>query len=79
MFSISMRSYMALELQIDTRYCKECGICVAFCPRQILVQKSGGKVSIENPEKCIDCQLCDILCPEFAITIVPADEAVQNA
>ncbi len=49
-------------------WCKKCGICVAFCPTKTLGRKPDGSPFVEFPEKCIHCETCDRLCPDFAIT-----------
>ncbi|MBM4399833.1 MAG: 4Fe-4S binding protein [Candidatus Cloacimonetes bacterium] len=49
-------------------WCKKCGICVAFCPTGCLGRKPDGSPYVANPDKCIHCETCDRLCPDFAIT-----------
>ena len=49
-------------------WCKKCGICVAFCPTGCLERKADGSPFVAHPEKCIHCETCDRLCPDFAIT-----------
>lgn len=49
-------------------WCKKCGICVEFCPTGTLAQKPDGAPYVAHPEKCIHCETCDRLCPDFAIT-----------
>ncbi|OQY37523.1 MAG: 2-oxoglutarate ferredoxin oxidoreductase subunit delta [Candidatus Cloacimonetes bacterium 4572_65] len=49
-------------------WCKKCGICVAFCPTGCLESKPDGSPFVAHPEKCIHCETCDRLCPDFAIT-----------
>ncbi|MCB5230852.1 MAG: 4Fe-4S binding protein [Candidatus Cloacimonas sp.] len=49
-------------------WCKKCGICVAFCPTGCLGRRADGTPYVKNPEKCIHCETCDRLCPDFAIT-----------
>lgn len=58
---------------IREKYCKGCGICVAFCPKQLLVLKNG-KVFPERPEICIGCRMCEFRCPDFAIEVKPIEE-----
>jgi 2-oxoglutarate ferredoxin oxidoreductase subunit delta len=67
---------------VRERYCKGCNICVAFCPKQVLVLK-GGKVLPERPELCIGCRMCELRCPDFAIEVKekgaePAPEPEQR-
>ncbi|MCL1827039.1 MAG: 4Fe-4S binding protein [Candidatus Cloacimonetes bacterium] len=49
-------------------WCKRCGICIAFCPTKCLGKKPDGTPIVEFPEKCIHCETCDRLCPDFAVT-----------
>ena len=49
-------------------WCKKCGICVAFCPTGALGLRPDGGPYVKAPEKCIHCELCDRMCPDFAIT-----------
>lgn len=54
------------KLNVEENLCKGCGICVAFCPKNVLEIKSG-KVHIKNLEDCIECGLCELRCPDYAI------------
>ena len=59
---------MGKHVEIKTKWCKGCGICVSFCPKNVLEVKSGKAVMV-NPGDCITCGLCESLCPDFAIYI----------
>ena len=50
-------------------WCKRCGNCVAFCPRNTLETDEWGYPYVARPENCISCHLCEKLCPDFAITV----------
>jgi len=56
-------------LRINREWCKGCGICVAFCPREALFLDEAEKVEI-NGEKCTACGVCESFCPDFALTVV---------
>ena len=59
------------KLQIHREWCKGCGICVAFCPTQVLVLDEDGRSSIADESVCTECRLCELRCPDFAIELVP--------
>jgi len=64
---------------VRERYCKGCGICVAYCPKKVLALKNG-KLFIERPELCVGCRMCELRCPDYAIEIHEAgDEAEAGA
>ena len=67
---------MATKKRLVTypKWCKGCGICVAFCPKEVLaVEKE--KIVVKNPENCILCGLCELRCPDYAIWL---DEEVDE-
>ena len=53
-------------LYVEEELCKGCGICVAFCPKNVLVLENE-KVVIENRDACIQCGQCELRCPDYAI------------
>lgn len=53
-------------LKINTAWCKGCGICVAFCPRQALVLVNDRVQRAEGAE-CVLCGMCEMRCPDYAI------------
>ncbi|MFC1505186.1 ferredoxin family protein [Thermodesulfobacteriota bacterium] len=58
------------EHRINRDWCKGCGICVEFCPKNVLEMDEMDKAVAARPEACICCRLCEIRCPDFAIEIV---------
>ena len=60
--------YKKAPVFIYYEWCKKCGICVAFCPTKCLGRKADGTPFVEFPAKCVHCETCDRLCPDFAIT-----------
>ena len=64
------------RLIINEKWCKGCGICVAFCPKQVLVLKNG-KVTKANPDACINCGQCEQRCPDYAIYLEKVEEGAN--
>lgn len=56
------------ELVINTAWCKGCGICAAFCPKQAL-EIVNGKVRQKEGDLCVLCGQCELRCPDYAIYI----------
>jgi len=60
------------------RWCKGCGICVAFCPQHVFAIGEDGRAEAVQPEACSNCQLCDRLCPDFAITLTKWEDKYDD-
>jgi 2-oxoglutarate ferredoxin oxidoreductase subunit delta len=58
---------------INRDWCKGCGICVAMCPKDVLVLDGDDKAKAAHPEKCIACKLCEKICPDLAIEVITED------
>lgn len=58
-----------MSLKIIEARCKGCGICVAFCPKQVLALSEIEKVKIVNEAACVTCRQCETRCPDFAIFV----------
>jgi 2-oxoglutarate ferredoxin oxidoreductase subunit delta len=39
-------------------WCKQCNICVAFCPKQALAMDDNNYPQLVAPEQCSSCGLC---------------------
>ena len=61
--------------------CKGCAFCVEYCPKDVLVLSEGfNRKGYHPPEvvkegECVECNLCEMICPDFAIFSVPAPDA----
>ncbi len=69
---------------IDDR-CKGCAFCVEYCPKDVLVMSEAfNRKGYHPPEVvkaglCLNCNLCEMICPEFAIFSVEAGQEVSAA
>ena len=61
------------RLVVEPEWCKGCGICAAFCPRQVL-ELVKEKIRIKAPEQCVHCGQCEMRCPDYAIYLVNIEE-----
>ena len=64
------------KLTFKEEICKGCGLSVDACPKHILRlsktklnQKGYSPVEQTEPEKCIGCAFCAIMCPDCVITV----------
>ncbi len=70
------------KIFVDEEFCKGCGICVHFCPRDALklseeFNERGCNVPIPaDMDRCTGCRMCELFCPDFAIAIAEIDESV---
>jgi 2-oxoglutarate ferredoxin oxidoreductase subunit delta len=61
---------------IDNQFCKGCNLCLQVCPKKLFAQ--GEKRSrlgyrmpeVKGVEECSACLLCEMTCPDFALTVV---------
>ena len=60
-------------LIIDEEMCTGCGICIEVCPKGVLevsltINRRGYYVPVvKSHDACLCCQLCEVICPDFAI------------
>jgi len=75
------RAAAPAQIQIIENRCKGCGLCVEFCPRDVLEmserfnRKGYRPPMVARPLECVGCRFCEEVCPEFAIYCEDADPA----
>ncbi len=58
------------EILINENWCKGCGICIKYCPKDVLELSRSDKSTAVRPEDCICCKMCEIRCPDLAIEVI---------
>ncbi len=62
--------------------CKGCGFCVEYCPKGVLAiseefnRKGYHPPKVIEPGECVNCCLCEMICPDFAIFSVAVTNGV---
>lgn len=68
------------ELIIIAERCKECGFCIEFCPQHVIVKsaeinsKGYHPVHLSDEARCTKCDICGMICPDFAISVVDTEK-----
>jgi 2-oxoglutarate ferredoxin oxidoreductase subunit delta len=57
------------NIKIQKKWCKSCGICIAFCPKGVLGYDTNEKAAVVNADSCTGCMMCEFRCPDFAIKV----------
>lgn len=57
------------QIEVHRRLCKACGLCVAWCPQNVLAPDAEGYPLTPGLDQCINCKLCERHCPDFAIEV----------
>jgi 2-oxoglutarate ferredoxin oxidoreductase subunit delta len=58
----------AERIEINTKWCKGCEICVELCPTNAL-EMVDFKAAVKDINKCTVCMQCELRCPDFAIEV----------
>jgi NAD-dependent dihydropyrimidine dehydrogenase PreA subunit len=58
------------EVRVFGRWCKGCGLCVAFCPTGVFEAGDDGHPRVRFPDRCTGCEWCEFHCPDMAIDVI---------
>lgn len=61
------------RLVLEPEWCKGCGICVAFCPKNAL-ELVEERVRLKEDNECILCGQCEARCPDYALYLEELEE-----
>lgn len=59
----------------DPHRCVQCGLCVAFCPCDVLEVNDEGYPFAAHPENCVGCTTCSGNCPKRALLVEARGDA----
>jgi 2-oxoglutarate ferredoxin oxidoreductase subunit delta len=68
------------KIHIEKDRCKGCGFCVEYCPKEVLELSEEFNIKgyhppfVKDEAACVYCQLCETICPEFAIFVTIKEE-----
>ena len=74
---------MTIDIRISKAMCKSCGICVELCQYNVLKMIADNVLNdklvpcVENIEDCVGCGMCEMFCPDFAISIERQVEEIK--
>ena len=69
------------DVYVVVERCKGCGFCVEYCPKDVLALSEEFNRKGYHPPKvvkhgeCVNCNLCEMICPDFAIFSMPSETA----
>ncbi|SDY85719.1 2-oxoglutarate ferredoxin oxidoreductase subunit delta [Evansella caseinilytica] len=68
-----------MKVLFNEGWCKGCGLCIAFCPQEIihlaehLNRKGYRPAQVVDQDKCTSCAACARMCPDTVITVYRPD------
>jgi len=67
-------------IEVKEDWCKGCNMCIERCPVDALEESDQlNKRGVYPPRlkkdnECNYCRLCELICPDFAITVIPEEK-----
>lgn len=58
-----------MTVKVNLGRCKQCGLCIAFCPESVFDKAFDESPIPARLEDCIGCRQCVLRCPDFAIEV----------
>ncbi len=58
------------EVRVFGRWCRGCGLCIAFCPTGVFEAGDDGYPRVRFPDLCTGCEWCEFHCPDMAIDVI---------
>lgn len=71
---------MKVAIHIIEERCKGCRICIEICQMGVLELSEEKNEAgyhpprIRNKDDCVDCGMCEMFCPDFAIWVTRSEE-----
>jgi len=72
------------KIYVKENRCKGCTFCVEYCPKEVLGMSTGFNDRgyhypyAMKPDECVDCKLCQRICPEFSIFCISLNGGREN-
>jgi 2-oxoglutarate ferredoxin oxidoreductase subunit delta len=69
---------------VNEDWCKGCGICIERCPVNALEESDKINLrgvrppQLKKENECNNCRLCELICPDLAITVMPEEKKKNN-
>ena len=66
-------------IEFKDDWCKGCNLCIDRCPVNALEESDRlNKKGVRPPQlkkdnKCNYCRLCELICPDLAVTVIPEE------
>ena len=59
-----------MRIVFDPKRCKQCGLCIALCPKSVFDKDIDGGPLIAREKDCVICRQCERRCPDFALQVI---------
>ena len=64
-------------IRFDENKCSRCGLCINYCPRDVLKKDDQGLPFMKYRDDCWYCDVCSFVCPRKAVTLEEAPYLVK--